>query len=60
MVYGAKHKTLDLIADSQEVRDAWVNGLRHLIKRLGEADLLTQQEVYPFIEDYDLCEISNK
>ena len=48
MVYGQKHKTLDLYADSPEECMSWVRGLRFLVKKLSEADLLTQQEVYPF------------
>ena len=47
MVIGQKHRTLDLIAENSELADAWVKGLRHLVKKLSEADLLTQQEVYP-------------
>ncbi len=49
MVIGEKHKTLDLVAENSAVADAWVKGLRHLVKKLSEADLLTQQEVYPFL-----------
>ena len=48
VVVGAKHKTLDLVADTPEGRDAWVNGLKHLMKKLAQADLQTQQDVYPF------------
>ena len=48
VVYGQKHKTLDLYADSPEECMSWVRGLRFLVKKLSEADLLTQQEVYPF------------
>ncbi len=48
MVVGAKHKTLDLVADSAESSEAWVMALRHLKKKLAQADLQTQQEVYPY------------
>ena len=47
LIHGEKHKTLDLIADDKNVRDAWVHGLKHLKKKLSEANLSTQQNVYP-------------
>jgi phosphatidylinositol phospholipase C delta len=46
VVIGSKHKTLDLVADSVEMQQAWVVGLKHLKKNLAQADLMTQQDVW--------------
>ena len=45
LIIGEKHKTLDLVAPSVEAKNAWVKGLKHLLKKLSEADLSTQQEM---------------
>ena len=58
IVLGDKFKTLDLIGDSKEVRDKWVWGLRHLKKKYREADLTTQQDVYPFAVTCTFCKIT--
>jgi hypothetical protein len=47
IVIGGKFETLDLIAPSKEIRDNWVIGLKQIKRVLGEADLATQEEMYP-------------
>uniref|UniRef100_X1YV20 Phosphoinositide phospholipase C n=1 Tax=Capitella teleta TaxID=283909 RepID=X1YV20_CAPTE len=46
LVIGEKHKTLDLIAPNENAKVSWVKGLKHLLKKLSEADLSTQQEIW--------------
>ena len=46
VVFGDRHDTLDLVAPDKQVKDSWVNGLRHLVKKRKESDVVTQQEMW--------------
>ena len=52
MVIGAKHKSLDLVADSPDMCNVWVRGLKHMLKKMAEADLHIQQDVYPCLVSF--------